>query len=155
MRSFIIISDSHGRSEQLQTLSVRFGEADFVVHLGDGSSDIRDYALRHPERVFVCRGNCDFSFGKDEIVLEEEGVRIFFCHGHKYGVKGDLSRLAARAKELGCKVALYGHTHIADCEEVDGVLCINPGALCSYSEPSYCYFAVYDGRFTSAIVPLP
>jgi len=81
-------------------------------------------------------------------------VKILCCHGHKYGVKSTLTRLAAHAKELGCDVALYGHTHRANSEIVDGVLCLNPGSLGSYSDPSYLYLVVHGDKITDTIVKL-
>ncbi len=154
MKTFVILSDSHGRRAALQKISPLFAENDFIVHLGDGAADMRDCRHAFPQKTFVLSGNCDLSFGEEELVLEEEGVRIFCCHGHRYGVKGNLSRLAMRAKELGCTVALYGHTHRADIREEEGVLCVNPGALGSYSDPSYCYLVLHQGKVTPTIVPL-
>ena len=87
-------------------------------------------------------------------MIEEEGLSVFCCHGHRYGVKSGLARLAARAKELGCEVALYGHTHRAAVEEVDGVLCVNPGSAGAYSDASYCYLVLHAGKATATIVPL-
>ncbi len=154
MKTFIVISDSHGRRAALRKLYPLFAENDYIIHLGDGASDMSECRHAFPGKVFVAEGNCDFSSGEEEFVLEEEGVRVFCCHGHRYGVKGELSRLAARAKELGCSVALYGHTHRADIREEGGVLCVNPGALGSYSEPSYCYLVLHKGRATPTVVPL-
>ncbi len=131
-----------------------FLENDYVVHLGDGSADLREFAGEYPEKAFVMKGNCDFSYGMEEYVIEAERVRIFCCHGHKYGVKTGLARLAARAKELDCAVALYGHTHRADISDVDGVLCVNPGALGDYTSPSYCYLVVHGEKVTPTIVPV-
>ena len=87
-------------------------------------------------------------------MIQAEGISVLCCHGHKYGVKSGPKRLAARAKELGCEVALYGHTHRAKVEEIDGVLCVNPGAAGSYTEPSYCYLVVHHGKATATIVSL-
>lgn len=154
MKTFVILSDSHGRRAALARIAPLFGENDYIVHLGDGSADMRETFSAYPQKTYICRGNCDGAYGEEEFVIEEEGVRIFCCHGHRYGVKGALSRLAARAKELGCDVALYGHTHRAEIREEEGVLCINPGALGSYSAPSYCYLAVHRGKVTPTIVPL-
>ncbi len=154
MKTFVIVSDSHGRYKNLQKLEPLFSENSFVVHLGDGSSDMRWYVSQDPNKFYVMKGNCDFSYGQEECVIEEEGVSIFCCHGHRYGVKRGLGGLAARAGELGCSVALYGHTHRADIAEVDGVLCINPGALGSYTSPSYCYLAVHRGKVTPTLVEL-
>ncbi len=125
-----------------------------MVHLGDGAGDMRDYCARDPEKFYVMKGNCDFVSALEETVIEAEGVRIFCCHGHKYGVKSTLARLAARAKELDCTLALYGHTHRAGIADVDGVLCVNPGAAGDYVSPSYCYLAVHGEKTTPVIVPI-
>ena len=34
-------------------------------------------------------------------------------------------------------------------QEVDGVLCINPGAIASYTQPSYCYLVLHDGKYSN------
>lgn len=151
MKTMVLLSDSHGHTTGVHELSRLFAENSYVVHLGDGSSDMRPYL---GESVFVMKGNCDFSFGLPEKVLSIEGVNVFCCHGHKYGVKSGLERLSSRAKELGCTVALYGHTHRADITEVDGVLCINPGALASFTEPSYAYLVFHNNTVTPTIVPI-
>lgn len=152
MKTLVVLSDSHYRGA-VRKLEGLFAENDYVLHLGDGSGEMRSVLDEYPDKVRVCRGNCDAFFGEDEFVFEAEGVSLFCCHGHKYGVKRDLTRLAARAKELGCEGALYGHTHIASIEEVDGVLCINPGALGAYAEASYCYLVLHKGKMTPTIVP--
>lgn len=154
MKTFIVLSDSHGKRANVEKLRPLFAENDYVVHLGDGSSDMREHARSFPEKTYVLKGNCDFSYGIDECIIHAEGISLFCCHGHKYGVKSGLERLAARAKAAGCEVALYGHTHRAKIEEVNGVLCINPGAAGSYTEPSYCYLAVHGCKPTAVIVPI-
>ena len=154
MLSCIVLSDSHGRLKNIQKIRPLFLENGMVIHLGDGSSDIRDFAREYPEKTIVIKGNCDFSYGMEEYVLGAGGVRVFCCHGHKYGVKSGLERLIARTKELDCTVALYGHTHRAFNETVDGVLCVNPGSAGDYAAPSYCYLALHNGKVTAVIVNL-
>ena len=155
MKTFVVISDSHARSARaLQKLAPLFAENDYIIHLGDGSGDMRPVYSQYPEKTYICKGNCDFSYGEDEFILEAEGVSVLCCHGYRQGVKGGLNRLAEYAKSKNCSVALYGHTHNASIETVDGVLCINPGALSSYSEPSYCYLVLHNGKATATIVPI-
>ncbi len=154
MKTFLVMSDSHGRSGAVMRTRHLFRETDYLVHLGDGSADMRPFMGLYPDKTYILRGNCDFSYGEDECVIETEGVRIFCCHGHRYGVKSGLTRLAEAAKEKDCTVALYGHTHIAAIETVDGVLCINPGSLGAYVDASYCYLVVHQGKPTPTIVTL-
>ena len=157
MKTAIVISDTHGRLSGLNAIARLFAENDFVIHLGDGFRDVQSF-LRNvpgePRKLYVCRGNCDFGYAEEEFTLELEGVHIFCCHGHRYGVKNDRIRLAARAAELGCTVALYGHTHAARVEEIGGVTCINPGSLGDFSNPSYCFLVAVNGKLTSSIVPV-
>ena len=154
MKTFVILSDSHGRYKNVQKIAPLFSENDYIVHLGDGSSDMRPYLSQYPEKLFVMKGNCDFSYGMEETVIEAEGLSVLCCHGHRYGVKRGLETLAARAKELNCEIALYGHTHRAGIETVDGVLCINPGSVGEYAAPSYCYLVLQKGKATPTIVEL-
>lgn len=131
-----------------------FAENDGIIHLGDGSTDMRPVFAEYLEKCYILRGNCDIAYGEGECIIEEEGVRMLCCHGHKYGVKSGLDTLAYRAKELGCDVALYGHTHRAAIDTVGGVLCVNPGSLGDYSAASYCYLVLHRGKATPTIVPL-
>ncbi len=157
MKTAVVISDSHGRCAALEQMEKILAENDLVIHLGDGFRDVLRFVRNSPQmpqKLYLCRGNCDFSYAEDEFVLTVEGVRIFCCHGHRYGVKTGRDLLAARARELDCTVALYGHTHVAKEEEIGGVLCLNPGSLGDFVSPSYAYLAVSGGKLTHVLVPL-
>lgn len=154
MKTVILLSDSHGRKSAMEKIRPLFGENDYLIHLGDGAFDMRSTAETFPEKTYVVRGNCDAGGGVDEFVLEIEQISVFCCHGHRYGVKSGLSKLAARAKELHCEVAFYGHTHRAEIAEADGIMCINPGSVGSYSSPSYAYLVVNRDKITPTVVPL-
>lgn len=154
MKTFVIMSDSHGRMGAVGRVQHLFRENDYLIHLGDGSGDMRPVMRDFPEKTYILKGNCDFTYGEEECVIEAEGVSVLCCHGHRYGVKHGLERLAARARELGCEVALYGHTHVADISTVDGVLCVNPGSIGDYAEPSYCFMAIHQRKVTPTIVRL-
>lgn len=120
-----------------------FGESDLIIHLGDTSSDGSRLRADFPDKTVLLNGNCDpVKLGDDEKVIEVENLRIFATHGHLYSAKTTLTKLAKRAKELGCAIALYGHTHCAREDEVDGVKLINPGNFYRYSQNGYCYLVV-------------
>ena len=154
MKTFVILSDTHRNTKPLDKIATVLAECDYIIHLGDMASDARELARAYPEKTVVIRGNNDFSGGAYEWVIEEDGCRIYCCHGHRLGVKHGLERLAQEAKEHGCEIALYGHTHRAAVDLVDGVLCINPGAIGSFADASYCYLVLHKGKATPTIVPL-
>ncbi len=158
MKTLLIVSDTHGSKRGLETLAPLLAENDYLVHLGDGVGDVRELTAEYPDKVELCAGNCDFfSPLPQEGVLEVESTRIFYCHGHKYGVKRDLYALAQAAKAKDCTVALYGHTHIARVDEIDGVTLINPGTFRAPVEKggSYCYLVVHKKQATPTIVGSP
>lgn len=102
------------------------------------------------------RGNCDGVPIDNEQLLEIDGVKILLTHGDKYHVKPDLLELSLRASELGCSLVFYGHTHVADITEHNGVTFICPGSTCTSTSgyPSYAYVVIHDGKFTAKIVNL-
>ena len=154
MRTLVVISDTHGRTEGLNALRPLFAENDYIVHLGDGAADMRAVSEEYPDKIYVCQGNCDSYPALSEWVLEVESVRILICHGHRYGVKSDLSTLAVAAKRQGCDAAFYGHTHRPLISEEDGVLLVNPGSLRFPARQggSYAYVTVVKDKITPVIV---
>lgn len=156
MKTIAVVSDSHGNRAALDNLMPLFSESGLVIHLGDTSSDglyIKKQLGANGEKVKLLNGNCDFyRLGEDELVLEVEKVKIFCCHGDMYGVKQGLTRLAKRASELGCSVALYGHTHEANECELYGVKLFNPGCLTRYSRTSYLYLVCEGEKAVGKIV---
>ena len=155
MKTAVVVSDTHGYRRGLEELDGIFAENDYIIHLGDTSSDGNYLRSLYPEKTILLNGNCDIvKLGDDECVLQIEGVKIFACHGHLYSVKSTLSRLAERAKQLGCRLALYGHTHDAREDEIDGVTLINPGCGTRYGSRSYLYLIVNGEKFTHKIVPI-
>lgn len=155
MKRLIVVSDSHGNAKAVEKLLPLIKENHYFVHLGDGISDLRAVLENFPKKTYFCLGNCDFYGGvSDEGILEVEDVKIFYCHGHRYGVKSGLGALAKRAKELGCHIALYGHTHQAGITEIDGVTLVNPGSLrYPFGEGgSYAYVVINGEKITAVIV---
>ena len=154
MKTMVILSDTHGHREGIRRLERLFAENDYVLHLGDDAADMREVSAQYPEKTFVCQGNCDLYPALSEWELDVEGVRVFFCHGHRYRVKSGLTALAEEAKKRGCGVALYGHTHRAFVGEVNGVQLVNPGSLKAPAGEggSYAYLVVNGDKATATIV---
>ena len=151
MKTIVAFSDLHYSAlpERLKSVAL---ESDYVFFLGDGCMRLGDM-LFHKGLVAV-KGNCDDALFPREQIVEIEGVRCLLTHGHMYGVKRDLLPLYYHAKELGCGLVCYGHTHYASVEKVDDITFINPGAIHSpvTGNPSYAYIVVNGNQITEKIV---
>ena len=125
----LVFSDSHGVLSTMEE-AVRREQPDQIVHLGDCWEDGRELALRFPEiPLEQVPGNCDRVPGAfKERVLEVMGHRILICHGHTYEVKDSLLSAVYGAEQKKAEILLFGHTHIAFCQQRGSVLLFNPGA---------------------------
>ena len=145
----LIISDIHGNLEMLYRVAKQHSDADGVIFLGDGFSEIERFAQEYPHWSLhtVC-GNCDYpeQFPTERVLTLGEH-KIFFTHGHSYGVKAGTKGLIRRAKEEGASVVLFGHTHSPLHMKEEGVVLFNPGTL-SFSNPHYGILTEQNGELT-------
>jgi hypothetical protein len=89
-----------------------------------------EYAKKYPHLDFAyVKGNSDFTEYEEETVVEMAGLKILCVHGHNFDVHWGLDKLANHARSLGCKIALFGHTHIYRTEQVGSLYIMNPGSL--------------------------
>ncbi len=153
MKTIVVLSDTHGNRRAIDGLNAIFGECDYIIHLGDTSSDGGYIRKQYPDKTYVVNGNCDpMKTGENEIVLKVEDAVIYATHGHLFGAKSTRAKLAGRAAEKGAGVALYGHTHRALEEEIGGVTLFNPGCMTRYSRNSYLYLVINGDKATGKIV---
>ena len=125
-----VLSDSHGDVGRSEQAVKAMGAVDLVVHAGDFYQDALCLADRLGIDVHGVVGNCDrYGPGPQEEVLELCGHRVYLTHGHLYGVKQGLMRLAYRTQEVNAEMVIYGHTHVPQNEEVDGIRYLNPGSV--------------------------
>ncbi len=143
----LIISDSHGWSEELEAVIERHkAEVEAIIHCGDSELAPSDRAL---EKVKVVAGNCDFNSDFPQERLEDiAGMRFYITHGHLHSVKNNLVKLSYRAEEVQAEVVCFGHTHHATCFQENGVTYINPGSLRLPARPKrvqiYCLCEIND-----------
>jgi putative phosphoesterase len=136
----LIISDSHGRTDNIELLRGQIGKIDLIIHCGDGTSDfdyIRSF-LGAP--ITGVTGNCDmFSQEPSRINLNLEGKIIHIEHGNRIQFLPD-SELLEFARTNGYDVLLSGHTHVQKLLERDGRIVCNPGSISRPRDgfPSYC-----------------
>lgn len=129
----IVFSDSHNNFQVLQSIVLAQSKADIFLHLGDGEMELEDLQRRFPKkRIYGVAGNCDWrrSNGPTGEILCE-GKKIFYTHGHTYGVKSGLGDFLRAARKAGAHIALFGHTHTAYNAYADGMYVMNPGAISS------------------------
>lgn len=152
MTTVTVLSDTHGNRPAIDGIRQILQESDIVIHLGDFSQDGK-YAKQYNKNTYVINGNCDLAaYGENEIIIPVEGIKIFACHGNRYSAKKSPALVADRAKELGCRIALYGHTHLPSEQEIDGVLTLNPGTMSRYSRNSYLYLIINGDKAVEKIV---
>lgn len=126
-----IISDTHGFVKKALSVIPLMGEIDLLIHLGDYIEDSIFLKTRLEKlKILSVRGNCDKnSLGEDEIILSLESHKLFAVHGHQHDVKNNPNKLYNRALELGCNIALFGHTHVPVNIKHGDMLIMNPGSL--------------------------
>lgn len=127
-------------------------ECDYIIHLGDYYHDLSSFSQEFCEKIYAVKGNCDG--GGEDLVFEAEGKKILLTHGDRYSVKSTLFKLLLRAKEVGADLVFYGHTHIPETCEMDGITLVNPGTLSAYGKQTYCYTVIANGKIISKIVNL-
>ena len=145
------LTDTHGNIKAIKNILPVLKSADLTVHLGDHFYDadfLKGLLKSDPVTVY---GNCDG--GGEDQVLRLENTVILLTHGDRYGVKSSLTRLYLRAKELGAKLVLYGHTHVAKIENFDGITFVNPGCMTSFCDtPTYAKIEINDGLIKAEII---
>ncbi len=155
MRKICVISDTHGRLDNIRRIMPVINSCEKLIFLGDYTSDLFKLKNEITTDIEAVRGNCDLTSPYPEkIILEIFGERFFIAHGHKFGVKNDLTRIAYEAESENCSFVLYGHTHVASEDDFEGIKLINPGSLGEprFGLPSYCMITEEKGNiFTKNI----
>ena len=131
----LIVSDTHRRDGNLQTVIEKTAPFDMLIHLGDaeGSEDrIETWCREQNEncQVHMILGNNDFF---SDLPREEEfcigTYKVFITHGHAYYVSLDPEYIREEGKARKADIVMFGHTHRPYFEEKDGIIILNPGSL--------------------------
>lgn len=145
----LCFSDSHGCSSYMSRAIVAHPDAEVVFFLGDGLSDVAEYAELDRTRTWLLvRGNCDrkATFLGNEVKKTESitlmGKKIVYTHGDLYGAKYGSDGLILLAERTDADIVLFGHTHSPFEKYISrerGIYLFNPGSIgYSYPEaPSY------------------
>ena len=149
----LILSDSHSALSFMR-LCVDKIQPNYILHLGDHIDDAEALHEEYPHiPMEAVAGNCDryrASVNAREILtITLGGVRIYMTHGHIHRVKMVLSFLLRDARNAKADAALFGHTHMAYCDqEADGLWVVNPGS-CGYYGGSAAVMEIENQKITS------
>ena len=139
MAKYFVCSDIHGAESRLEMYLMANKNIDTVIVCGDLEMevyDVEEIIRRYTSRsidIRMVRGNCDSWFSTcsklpDQITVPLTSSRkALVMHGHLYRANQEL--MAYAAKENGCDIVIYGHTHRQVDKEEYGVRFLNPGAL--------------------------
>lgn len=140
----LIVSDTHGKHENLRKIIWNVSPIDMLIHCGDtegGEDRIAEMAGCPCE---IVAGNndffsqlpaeCDFMLGR---------YKVWLLHGHNFYVSMGPEHLIEEARARGVDIVMYGHTHRPSVELTDGLYVVNPGSV-SYPRQ--------DGRKPSYII---
>ncbi len=147
----LVFSDSHGNTSLIKKAVKANEDAQVILHAGDYARDI-NFLCDKQRHIYAVKGNCDYydSF-EEEMIINEDGVKILLSHGNNYHVKGNVESYAKKANELGADIAVFGHTHEAFRANVFGSFLLNPGSINPYNArrfPSYAIILTDNGDIT-------
>lgn len=159
----LVFSDSHNDTRLIRkALEIHMPSTDLIIHLGDCAKDSEIFSKMCPLIANInVLGNCDcFHFGVDArtesvFSLGNTGIRAFACHGHAYAVDRGTDILYTKARLEKASIAFYGHTHIADITEKNGIIIMNPGSASRPrgTEPiSYGVVNIENGKIMPSII---
>ena len=154
----LIVSDTHGREQNLAEALEQTGPIDQLIHLGGvegGAEHIRELAGDAPAAIIA--GNNDFFCDlPNERIFTIGGHRIFMTHGHGYFVHSGTLYLKREARKKGADIVMFGHTHKPYMEEDNELLVLNPGSLSLPRQeghrPTYIVMEIADdGQISSEL----
>ena len=120
----LLVSDSHGDYEALDTLASKYPNMDLYLHAGDSEQD--EFSIKP---FISVRGNCDHYYDfPNYLVIPSPFGNIYVQHT-PFVSKSVIS-------EHNAKIVIHGHTHTRRKELINGILVINSGAI-SYARDKY------------------
>lgn len=145
----LIVSDSHGRNQQLERALYNEEPLDMVIHLGDleGSDAFLKQNVCCP--LEMISGNNDyFTQIEREKLIQIGNYKVVLTHGHRHSVSFGTEDLKEWARALEADIVMYGHTHIPLLEIEEDLTVLNPGSISQPRQaghrPSYMMMKLDD-----------
>ena len=126
----LIISDTHGKHDNLSRVLEQESPVDLLIHLGDAEG-YEDYIAKQAGcPLEIVAGNNDFfSDLPREKELEIEKYKVLITHGHYYYVNTGIEEIARLAKGRDLDIVMFGHTHRPLIDYRKDIIVMNPGSL--------------------------
>ncbi len=164
LMKLLVASDIHGSAKYCQMLldAYKREAADRMLLLGDvlyhgPRNDLPDgYAPKevirmlneYKNEIYCVRGNCEAEV--DQMVLEFPVLAdyalipigekmIYATHGHIFN-KDNLPPMKSG------DILLHGHTHVTACEDVNGIIYMNPGSVSIPKEKTKRGYIIINGK---------
>ncbi len=142
---FILISDSHGAVDRVESVLKLMDKAGLKVllHAGDFVVEgVAEVLAAYPDiQIFIARGNADVNetwvkqiSDLDHVTLEPV-IRLVIAGKKVVMVHNDREAIGLVGREGDIDIMCHGHTHVARGERMGKTFILNPGAL------------VEDGRY--------
>lgn len=121
----ILVSDNHGLREPLAWLQQQYHDYDAFLHCGD--SELPASMMAGFASV---QGNND-AYGVYPLhrIIDLGKHHILLTHGHRDFFFGRYDMLAKLAKQNGCDLVCFGHTHVPFDDTIEGIRLLNPGSI--------------------------
>ncbi|MDO4393189.1 MAG: metallophosphoesterase [Bacillota bacterium] len=152
----LVIGDTHGKLNKVRDIYEKLKNVDLILHTGDHITDGIDFGSEVHVPTVCVKGNCDGSMSRDDYeIVKCECGNILLTHGHMQDVNYNTQRLLYLAEEHDCIAVIYGHTHVALIDEIDGIHFVNPGSLTQPrdgSDGTYAIVRTSDDSFEASIV---
>ena len=126
----LIISDTHGKHDNLSRVLEQEFPADLLIHLGDAEG-YEDYIAKQAGcPLEIVAGNNDFfSDLPREKELQIGKYKVLITHGHYYYVNTGIEEIARMAQGRDFDIVIFGHTHRPLIDIRKDIIVMNPGSL--------------------------
>ena len=138
----LIVSDTHGKHYNLETVLEQEKPLDMLIHLGDVDNSGHYIEAMAECPVEMVAGNNDYFSnlpGEREFYIGK--YKVMLTHGHYYYVNGGTAHIKREAVARKIDIAMFGHTHRPYFGQDELGIVLNPGSI-SYprqdgKRPSY------------------
>ncbi len=126
----LIVSDTHGKHENLIQAVRQQRPFDKMIHLGDVEGEENYIQQLADCPLEIVAGNNDFfSALPKEKELMIGKYHVLITHGHYYYVAMGIENIKREAKARCFDIVMFGHTHRPVIDYGNQIIAVNPGSI--------------------------